>query len=348
MTLRQLLSFAAMAALLSSCAKVQGDSTAVPELPVRYQVVSLTKAASAYPTDREFVSWAWYLPDGGSWAQNSPEAQLYIPGETVSYNPTAEAWTTAVQYYWPKSGSLTFMSLSPAGIGGVSCSPTDGITVTDYDISGNHDLMVADIAEDRTANSAPGADGNQTEYTGVPTVFRHKLAKVVSFSLKTDRDYGDKASVGGKQFILKKISFSGIYGKGTYVSGNSTLSGTPESWGGWSEPYEAVYYDSGNADGGEITLSGLSVLPDGGSMFVLPQVFAPDARLTVEYVIRTCIAADEYHEETVSESVALSGLHASWEMNRQISYGITIGLDAMEWSVSAEDWEDRTGGDITV
>ena len=346
MSLKQLLSFAAMAALLSSCAKVQEDRAAVPDMSVCYQVVSTTKAASAYPKDRPFVSWAWYLPDGRSWAQDSGEAQLYIPGETVSYN--AGAWTTAVPYYWPKSGSLTFMSLSPAGIGGVSCSPADGITVRDYDISLNHDLMVADIAEDRTGNSAPGADGNQTQYTGVPTVFRHKLAKIVSFSLKTDKDYGDMASVGGKQFILKKINFSGIYGKGTYVSGNSTLSGTPESWNGWSEPYDAVYYDSGNVDGGEITPSGLSVSPDDGNMFVLPQKFAPDAHLTVEYVIRTCIAAGEYHEETVTESVALSGLHASWEMNRQISYGITIGLDAMEWSVSAEEWQDRDGGDITV
>ena len=259
MSLRQLLSFAAMAALLSSCAKVQEDRAAVPDMSVCYQVVSTTKAASAYPKDRPFVSWAWYLPDGRSWAQDSGEAQLYIPGETVSYDEALQAWTTATAYYWPKSGSLTFMSLSPAELAGnASCSPDKGIELS-FDVAANPDvdLMVADIAADQRAND-------------VPTIFRHKLAKVVSFTMKTDRDYGALSTVGGKRFTLNRISFAGVYTSGTYVSGNSTVSGPEEGWSGHSGGGDQVWYDG---NGIEITHDGTAVRGNDDALFVLPQSF---------------------------------------------------------------------------
>ncbi len=338
MFLRQLLSFAAMAALLSSCAKVQEDRAAVPDMSVCYQVVSTTKAASAYPEDRPFVSWAWYLPDGRSWAQDSGEAQLYIPGETVSYDGALQAWTTATAYYWPKSGSLTFMSLSPAELAGnASCSPDKGIELS-FDVAANPDvdLMVADIAADQRAND-------------VPTIFRHKLAKVVSFTMKTDRDYGSLSTVGGKKFTLNRISFAGVYTSGTYASGNSTVSGPKEGWSGHSGGGDMVWPDG---SGIEIKHDGTAVPGKDGGLFVLPQSFGPDAVLIVEYTIETYIADAEpdhlYHQEKVTESVRLSELHSSWEMNRQISYTLTIGLDSIEWEASAEEWQDRDGGDITI
>lgn len=336
MSLKQLLSFAAMAALLSSCAKVQEDRAAVPDMSVCYQVVSTTKAASAYPKDRPFVSWAWYLPDGRSWAQDSGEAQLYIPGETVSYDGTFQAWTTATAYYWPKSGSLTFMSLSPEELAGnASCSPDKGIELS-FDVAANPDvdLMVADIAADQRAND-------------VPTIFRHKLAKVVSFTLKTDRDYGDLSTVGGKSFTLNSIRFADVYTSGTYVSGNSTVSGPKEGWSGHSGGGDMTWY-VGNGIG--IAHDGTAVpgSKDGG-LFVLPQSFVgTDAVLIVEYTIKTLINTDQVHTEKVTEPVRLSELHSSWEMNRQISYTLTIGLDSIEWEASAEEWQDRDGGDITV
>lgn len=329
MFLRQLLSFAAMAALLSSCAKVQEDRAAVPDMSVCYQVVSTTKAASAYPEDRPFVSWAWYLPDGRSWAQDSGEAQLYIPGETVSYDGALQAWTTATAYYWPKSGSLTFMSLSPANLAGdVSCSPDKGIELS-FDVAANPDvdIMVADIAADQRANH-------------VPTIFRHKLAKVVSFTMKTDRDYGTLSTVGGKRFTLNRISLAGVYTSGTYASGPK------EGWSGHSGGGGMVWY---YGSGIEITHDGTAVPGKDGELFVLPQSFGPDAVLIVEYTIETHIAeAERDHQEKVTESVRLSELHSSWEMNRQISYTLTIGLDSIEWEASAEEWQDRDGGDITV
>ena len=335
MSLKQLLSFAAMAALLSSCAKVQEDRAAVPDMSVCYQVVSTTKAASAYPKDRPFVSWAWYLPDGRSWAQGSGEAQLYIPGETVSYDEALQVWTTATAYYWPKSGSLTFMSLSPAELAGnASCSPDKGIELS-FDVAANPDvdLMVADIAADQRAND-------------VPTIFRHKLAKVVSFTMKTDRDYGTLSTVGGKRFTLNRISLAGVYTSGTYASGNSTVSSPKEGWSAHSGGSDMVWYDESEI---EITHDGTAVPGKDGELFVLPQSFGPDAVLIVEYTIETHIAGTgPNHQEKVTESVRLSELHSSWEMNRQISYTLTIGLDSIEWEASAEEWQDRDGGDITV
>ena len=315
---------------------MQEDRAAVPDMSVCYQVVSTTKAASAYPEDRPFVSWAWYLPDGRRWAQDSREAQLYIPGETVIYGGPLQAWTTATAYYWPKSGSLTFMSLSPAKLAGnASCSPDKGIELSfDVDANPDVDLMVADIAADQRAND-------------VPTIFRHKLAKVVSFTMKTDRDYDTLSTVGGKRFTLNRISFAGVYTSGTYASGNSTVSGPKEGWSGHSDGGDQVWYDG---IGIEITHDGTAVPGMDGELFVLPQSFGQDqdAVLIVEYTIETHIADAELHKENVTESVSLSELHSSWEMNRQIRYNLTIGLDSIEWEVSAEEWQDRDGGDITI
>ena len=153
----------------------------------------------AFPTDEEFATFAWWLEEG-SWDENKDDAQLYIPLGTsagsrsvVSYDEDLKRWTTATPYYWPSHGSLTFFSFHPHDMNDVTFDMTDGLVIRDRDIAGKNDqqkdIMIAEAAKDRTANSAPSTGGNLTLYTGVPTIFHHTLSRLTGFSIRTDEDY---------------------------------------------------------------------------------------------------------------------------------------------------------------
>ena len=195
---------------------------------------------NAFPTDEEFATFAWWLEEG-SWDENKDEAQLYIPLGTdagsrsvVSYDEDLKRWTTATPYYWPSHGSLTFFSFHPHDMNDVEFDMTDGLVIRNRDIAGKSDqqkdIMVAEAAKDRTANSAPGADGNPTDYTGVPTIFHHTLSRLTGFSIRTDADYTMVNGPAGTKlgFTLNSIRIKDVFVKGSYRSGID-----PPSSGTW-------------------------------------------------------------------------------------------------------------------
>ena len=150
---------------------------------------------NAFPTDEEFATFAWWLEEG-NWDSDRSSAQLYIPlGTVVSYDEDLERWTTATPYYWPSHGSLTFFSFYPHNMADVAfrMDTNEGLVIGNRDVSlaagQQEDVMVAEVAKDRTANSAPDTGGNLTAYTGVPTIFHHTLSRLTGFSIRTDADY---------------------------------------------------------------------------------------------------------------------------------------------------------------
>ena len=185
-------------AILAGCTKneVRVD---MPDQAISFTAAvgaNITKAMiddTAYPNGETFGTYAYYLPAGQNWAANAGDAKLYIPKSVVKYTAAPSTsgynWTTETPYYWPSAGSLTFFSFSPWSINtSVECNTTNGIKITDWDVDANQtvDVMVADVAEDKTANETnPGGVG----YNGVPTVFRHKLSQIVAFKFNTDKDY---------------------------------------------------------------------------------------------------------------------------------------------------------------
>lgn len=232
-------------AILASCTKNEVRVDA-PD-----QAISFTTAVGANSTKAmidgtrygdtapSFGTQAWYVAGTGTFPTG---ADVYIPHSEVSYQPTS-AWTTATPYYWPSAGSLTFISYSPYTEleDAVTFDTTDGITIANWDVLGGTseanqavDVMVADIISGQTANSANGVNGNQSNYNGVPTVFRHKLSQIVGFNFKTDIDYanghdgniGSEFVVGDKRFFLTGIQINDVHSKGTYESGIPTISGT--------------------------------------------------------------------------------------------------------------------------
>ncbi len=315
-----------------------------------------TKAATEYSQSDKFISYAWFVPDGSSWgtAANASIAQPYIHSAEISY--VEGVWRNPAQkYYWPKQGSLAFMSYSPSSMSGsvtVSSASHTGIQVASWNVNDHQDVdfMVADIQSGKTANEVNAG------YTGVPTIFRHKLAKIVSFKVNTLKDYSSK----GYKFYLKSIKIGNYPQIGSFTSG---ILPSATSIGNWvvedGGKYSYVWYN--DASGVEVTYSATSYteipsasFPEG--VMVLPQIFSnpgknPDYS-TVPYIEVTYSVdrGSEVVTNTVQASMYSIFSTTGLSMNKKITLSLVIsdGSKLITWAPDQEDWSSQGGLDISI
>lgn len=348
-------------ALLSGCTKIE-QREAEP-VPVSWQVIQdgPSTKAEAYDTNDKFLSWAWYLPNGKTWAVNRAGSQLYINAAEISFVSGENCWRNAsVHYYWPKAGALSFFAVSPSSLGSkVTCTAADGIKISDWNVDANQDtdIMVADLATDKSANeTAIGA-----WQTGVPTVFRHKLSMLVGFNFNTFKDYenGHDGSSGNKYtstditYLVKKIEIIGYSQQGTYV----VYAPAEGSIGLWSvsdtsPKYNYTWYDNASGEripyisGGATAIEANSLSSGKTFLYLLPQQFtSEDAKLKITYVKRTYKENGNVDSDakTIAE-VSLKDLFASsgnrLVMNRKITVNITFNNDSnlIFWAPDQSEW----------
>ena len=326
---------------------------------------------TAYPNSETFGTYAYYLPADQYWAANADDASLYIPKSEVRYtdNIVNEGydWTTTTPYYWPSAGSLTFFSFSPWSIyASVECNTTNGIKITGWDVDANQtvDVMVADVAKDKTANETkPGG----LEYNGVPTVFRQKLSQIVAFKFNTDKDYtnghGDGTwAAGDKQIVVTGISINSIATKGTFTSGPNPSVTSIGNWTEQSEDNTYTWYEDAAGTTIEYNVSSYATavtpnqaLATNGYLLVLPQTFGDTETITLKYTIKTYNGTG-WVDDKVTKTIKLKDIHAAsgaatgseaFEMNKKITYNFTIGLNQIYWAPSVVDWESESH-DISI
>lgn len=333
---------AAACAALASCVKNEVRVDA-PDKEITFQTVS-TKAADPFKTDHKFYSYAYFLAKDNKWDEKHAAAQLYIDNAKISHHgdhPNTPFWAADDIYYWPKQGSLTFFAWTDdtaapsVGTGAtVTCAHDTGIKITNYSVkeNKNKDILVADIAKDKTANeSATG-----TWEKGVPTVFRHALAKV-EFNVNKIKNYSNV------KFKVKSITLNKVSTKGTFTQGSPA-----EGWG-WSDqdtPDDLTVFAS--PTGMEVTKTAepapakFNALDSGDYSIVLPQNFDNDTpTLTIVYDIITSYITGHPVTETVTETKALKDIYKSdWACKNKYVLWITLGLNEIYWDPSVEGWED--------
>lgn len=345
---------AAACAALASCVKNEVRVNS-PDKEITFQTVS-TKAVTAFEKDKHFFSYAYFLEKDKTWDPDFASAKPYIDKAVITYEPGTAAgkgyWAAGDTYYWPKQGSLTFFAWTdntihhptsnPApsvGTGAtVSCTPNTGIKITDYSVKDNlnKDILVAKIAKDKTANGSATGDWKE----GVPTVFRHALAKV-EFKVNKKKNYSNV------QFKVKSITLNGVSTKGTFTQGSPT-----ESWGWSTETPDALPLPVFTSTTGmEVTKTAEPAPAEfdrlnpgtGDYSIVLPQNFDDTPTLTIEYEI---ITTSTSFTETVIDTKKLKDIYKNgWECNKNYVLGITLGLDEIYWDPFVEGWED---GDVTA
>lgn len=350
------------ATLTLSCTKVEQAESAQAQISYNVVQYTQTKAPGLYPTTEKFISTAFYLEDGKTWAANHSEAIAYIENATISYDETRTSWHDAAHsYYWPRAGKLTFFSYSPQAIkGSTKIDRNSGITITNWDVNShqNVDIMIADVQTDQTANQTGGT------YKGVPTIFRHKLSQIVGFEFNTFEDYahghGGSTSKPYQNedfvFIVKEISIGNLIQKGSYYS-SFDVGTAAAKIGAWipdrsAEAKSYTWYE--NDEGTEIIYSTTSMTSiDGKALMILPQTFEnpgeADPRtvphLKLVYTQRS-YNASSYSDTEKTTYVSLYDLFQSSankiNLNRQIKVRITFNRQAnlITWAPDQDDWSD--------
>lgn len=321
---------------LASCVKNEVRVNS-PDKEITFQTVS-TKAGAAFNKGNHFRSYAYFLEKDKNWVDNHADATAYIDNADIYYHTTLRYWAAADTYYWPKQGSLTFFAWTDdtadpkVGTATVSCPPNEGIKIENYSVKDNlnKDILVAEIAKDKKSNeSVTGRDWTN----GVPTVFRHALAKV-EFKVNKRTNYPNVT------FKVKKITLNKVSTKGTFTQGSPTES---RKWSAQTEPEDLSVFTGDEEVSTTATILNPNATPGVKDYFiVLPQNFdaTSTSTLTIEYEI---ITTSTSFKETVKETKALNAIYTSnWECNKNYVLGITLGLNEICWDPSVEAWEDNT------
>lgn len=323
---------------------------------------ALTSDQSAFGVDNHFISYAYFLTDDEKWPTNA--GSIYINGAEVSSHVDASAtggrvWKAANSYYWPKSekSSLTFFAWSKntnecslAGGATASCDPQKGIAFTGYDVTSNKnvDLLVADVAANKTGNE------NLYTYSGVPTLFRHKLSYVI-FKVKTQKAYA------GKEFALKSIKFVGLGSKASYdQKANDGTDPVYNTVGEWATPdatADQVYF---NATTPVVFTDTDFVLETAATASVDQKYYLPQALTTVTpgagvagsievvYTIKTT-EGTAVSTETVTRYISAKSMFADdLKINKKYTCTLTFSLDEITWDPAVQDWDPVTAADITI
>lgn len=178
---------------------------------------------------------------------------------------------------------------------------------------------------------------------GVPTVFRHALAKV---EFKVNK----KEAYPNVEFRVKKITLTKVSTRGTFTQCQSTPN---ENWGwnGWGIQKDLTVF-TGNEEVTATDAAGTfnNLNPSATDYhIVLPQVLRDkiDPTITIEYEIITSYITGNPVTETVTETKALNAIYTSdWECNKKYVLGITLGLNEIYWDPSVEGWETGNVTDI--
>lgn len=333
------------------------------DTPISFEVANYeaqTRANGAFATTETFGvnAWSAYTANG-----TTTTYDLMI-GEEVSHDGTK--WTTETPYYWPINGTVDFIAYYPADeVPDITYKydGTDTYTYEDYTV-GNVDLMYADKAIRYSANTAAADNGTDFGigsygFEGVPTLFHHALAKV-NFKVK---NANPEDGAYKYEIIVNSITLN-VYNTGTVTLTNTGTA--TASRGAWSVTNN-VWTPSGNL--ATLTWADSTVLDDNSvvpyaerTQYVLPQTLDDDTQtITVDYTViqyhvttdattetKTEISRKNYDPVTVD--LKTLGL-TSWEMNKNITYTISISKESAQilFAPAVEEWStDDADGAITI
>lgn len=356
---------AAAVVAFAACSKNEVLPSSSINNEISFNVAPRTKAApDPFDVDNHFISYAYFLTNDEKWPTNA--GSIYIGGAEVSSKVDATAtggrvWKAANSYYWPKSekSSLTFFAWSKntneCGLTGatVSCDPQKGIAFADYDVTSNKnvDLLVADVAANKTGNE------NLYTYSGVPTLFRHKLSYVI-FKVKTKEAYA------GKEFALNSIKFVDLGSKASYDQKANDVTGPAyNTVGEWATPTataDQVYFNATtpvvftNAD--FVLETDATAKTSVDQKYYLPQALSAVATpgagvagsIEVVYTIKTK-EGTAVSTETVTRYISAKSMFADdLKINKKYTCTLTFSLDEITWDPAVQDWENVTATDITI
>ena len=326
----------AAAALLSlaACNKIDPENPTQEKRAINFSAVAAktTKAlitSTYYNTSDPVFGMYCYAVASGTWAENHGTSQAYMDNVQIKYNESSDIWepyngSAFVTYYWPLSGSLTFIGYSPYKASGVSYDKTtQALTFTDFTqaaaVASQEDLMWATTNVNKTANDGhyqSSSEDTPSTATGVNVVFHHALSQVCFTISKA-------ATLTDYTVTVNSITFN-AFKKGTLTVTNDT-----PSWG------EATVDETFTAKAAaqEATTSAVAY---GDANLAIPQdLVAATQKFYINYSLSK--GGVNLGSKTVNVDLR-NGSVTAWANNTKYVYNITIDLNKIYFNPTVAEW----------
>jgi hypothetical protein len=375
MNMKKYMILAAVALVASAaCTKVE-DTT--PARKISFEVanyVAQTKAEQATNAELggSFTTNAWFTNGDGDKTQ-------FMNNETISWNtPVSGQWAPSREYFWPKTGYIDFYSYDGVPAPSTKAEGSLVYDATSTAIAATDNILVADAAFHQTENGTLyQIDG--TSVKGVPTLFRHMLAKI-HFTVKVATT--DAKKTPNTKWTVTILNETGkesnivVNNKGTLTLTNTYAGSTPatQPWTnannsnhnvGWVAsatetldfltPAALVMAKNTISSGDPVDLLALRS--------IMPQVLGNEAVFTLHYNVKATFVDPNDGSETTyldenreislkintiknASSIAIT----EWDMNQIITYNVIIDPvgEQILFDPAVEEWDKTQTGTINV
>ena len=302
--------------------------------------------SAAYPVDEKFNVWGWYHEEDYTNFAALTNYMTQADGKPIMVAKEGNTWAPATDYFWPKTGKLTFAAYSPADAAGTYTHTANGLQITGFTVPAvgeQYDLMYSDRAYNRTS-STNQYPTNKPEvsngYDGVDIVFHHALSSII-FKVGTAENYSTGADI---DFTIKSITIKNVYNAGNF---NETLSD-----GNGSTTRTPAWTATGDANVEYVAFTGEFAVPEDGTTYteptgaadliLLPQSFERNTAAVVEIAYTYETVASGEIPETATFILKNSTNAKTWEPNKRYTYRILFGLEKITFAPIVENWEDVT------
>lgn len=359
--------FSAVAALAACSKNEVVPAVSGENVEISYKVAPRTKAEpQAFDTKNVFASWAYYLPAGKNWSEDwdvRTVAKPYIGEEHVGSTISCEngIWKDqTTSYYWPNGGSLTFFAYSlnrdnlelkhEGNTVPIVCHNEDnsyGINATiDLKENKNLDLLVAEIAKDRTQNE------KHYSLNGVPTLFKHKFSRI-QFAVKKKEEYTG-ATITLNSIIFNNVAYAGHYNQFNKEDGHDTFT---QDYCKEADLRGSIVYTTTDFAVTSATDYVSVTETDETNYIYMPQDFT---NVTEEGKIATIevkytVTDKEGISKTYTKTLKVKDIFDSWKIGKRYTFNLMFSLNEINWAPAVGDWENeiknidiKTGNSIPV
>lgn len=327
----------------AACSKVETYEASQQEVTFQVAKYLPTKANVVYDTTIPFGTYAWFTADDDANATDESKGVDFMVNETVGF--VSPVWKTTVHtFYWPKTGTIDFISYSPFNGTNATADSNPAVTKTTLTytdiVAGDVDYLYADkvTCTSNTANTQAGditiennADGTSytgAQYAGVPTLFHHALAKL-SFKVKANfLTWGTGTDKTDWKVTLIDFKVGGLFTKGNLALNWDATNGV------WTKPAGEIWANpSVKSSEQDLCTTDLVLTTDYQDLaalnkaYVLPQALSTnDQQVTIRLKIETTLANGnpliEYFEKTF-DLKDISSL-GSIKMNQNVVFNVNI------------------------
>ena len=351
--------FSAVAALAACSKNEVVPAVSGENVEISYKVAPRTKAdPQAFDTHNVFASWAYYLPSG-KWDANwevRKDAKPYIGEEHVGSTISCEngIWKDqTTSYYWPNGGSLTFFAYSlnrdnlelkhEGNTVPIVCHNEDnsyGINATiDLKENKNLDLLVAEIAKDRTQNE------KHYSLNGVPTLFKHKFSRI-QFAVKKKEEYTG-ATITLNSIIFNNVAYAGHYNQFNKEDGHDTFT---QDYCKEADLRGSIVYTTTDFAVTSATDYVSVTETDETNYIYMPQDFknVTEAKNIATIEVKYTVTFKEGISRSYTKTLNVKDIFDKWEVGKKYTFNLIFSLDEIRWAPAVGDWENGNAIEIPV